>query len=99
MILLSGGSKSCHRGAGLVRNLLFSTKTRASIAQVPGILKALRKLQTSNDSDTQQRSTIALSMLIEYQQESGMLACHCSCKRHFAPLLTLQAYQFRARVR
>jgi hypothetical protein len=73
MILLSGGSKSCHRGAGLVRNLLFSTKTRASIAQVPGILKALRKLQTSNDSDTQQRSTIALSMLIEYQQESGML--------------------------
>lgn len=34
MILLSGGSKARHRGAGLIRNLLFSTKTCEAVAQV-----------------------------------------------------------------
>ena len=34
MILLSGGSKSRHRGAGLIRNLLFSPETRKTVAQV-----------------------------------------------------------------
>jgi hypothetical protein len=34
MILLSGGTKARHRGASLVRNLLFSHSTRGTVAQV-----------------------------------------------------------------
>ena len=34
MILLSGGPKACHRGAGLIRNLLYSPKTCEAVAQV-----------------------------------------------------------------
>ena len=34
MILLSGGTKARHRGAGLIRNLLFSPRTREAVAQV-----------------------------------------------------------------
>ena len=34
MILLSGGTKARHRGASLVRNLLYSPSTRGTVAQV-----------------------------------------------------------------
>ncbi len=68
MILLSGGSKSRHRGAGLIRNLLFSPETRQPVAQVPGLAKALAKLQKNVDGETQQRAFLAFKML---QQEQG----------------------------
>jgi len=68
MILLSGGSKSRHRGAGLIRNLLFSPETRQPVAQVPGLAKALAKLQKTVDGETQQRASLAFNML---QQEQG----------------------------
>ena len=34
MILLSAGAKARHRGAGLVRNLMYSATTRGAVAQV-----------------------------------------------------------------
>lgn len=37
MILLSAGAKARHRGAGLVRNLMFSATTRGNVAQVTSV--------------------------------------------------------------
>lgn len=125
MILLSGGTKARHRGASLVRNLLYSPSTRGTLAQVsihcelqcirtgavdcfsvvksnacfmialtnvlfkfcllmhiilqvPGMAKALQKLQKSADEETLQRATVAVKLLAEYQQQHGSL-CGSVC--------------------
>jgi squalene cyclase len=40
------------------------------------MMKALQKLQKSMDRETQQRASVALDMLIEYQQEQGSYYDH-----------------------
>jgi hypothetical protein len=49
-----------------------------TISQVPGMAKALQKLQKSADGETLQRATVALNLLAEYQQQHGSL-CGLVC--------------------
>ena len=74
-ILMAGGSKACHRGAGLIRNFLCSTKTRAITALIPGMSKALCNLQASSDGDTRQRAADALHILLAHRKEKDEGMC------------------------
>ena len=74
-ILMAGGSKACHRGAGLIRNFLCSTKTRAITAIIPEMSKALYNLQASSDGDTRQRAADALHILLAHRKEKHEGMC------------------------
>lgn len=65
VILAAGSTKSQHRGAGLIRNLLFSKESIETISRVDGIVQALERLKSSSEicSETRTRATVALSMI------------------------------------
>jgi hypothetical protein len=74
VVLAAGSTKSQHRGAGLIRNLLFSKESIETISRVDGIVQALERLKSSPEtcSETRTRATVALSMIKANPETRGV---------------------------